>query len=100
MNRAVFSPAAAQDLDEILAFVALDGESRAELVAARLRAGIERIAIRPLLGHNIASLDNSALRIWTVRPFLIVYRYKVQPVEIARILHGSRDLAAIFNTPE
>ncbi len=99
MSRAIISPAAAQDLDEILATVAQDGISRAELVAARLRAGIDRIAHHPLLGHQHSLIDTPTLRVWVVRPYLIVYRHSTRPIEVVRILHGARDLAALFDPP-
>ena len=36
------------------------------------------------------------MRFWPVFSYLIVYDPAMQPVGIARVLHGSRDLATVF----
>jgi antitoxin ParD1/3/4/toxin ParE1/3/4 len=99
MSRFTISPAAADDLDEILAFVARDGTSRAEIVAGRLRAAILRAAKHPLLGHAHPAIDDPALRVWVVAPYAVVYRHSTRPIEVVRILHGARDVGALLGTP-
>lgn len=97
MNRFIISPAAADDLDELLAFVARDSASRAEIVAGRLRVAIHRAARHPLLGHVHSSIDDPALRVWVAAPYVIVYRHASRPIEIVRILHGARDVGTILD---
>jgi plasmid stabilization system protein ParE len=49
------------------------------------------------MGHYRADLSEEPLCFWTVRSFLIIYRREKRPIEIARVIHGSRDVAAILS---
>jgi hypothetical protein len=41
-------------------------------------------------------LTDESVKFWPVFNFLVVYDLVVQPIGIARVLHWSRDLAALF----
>ena len=93
--RVRFSPLAEADLVEIKEFVAHDKP----LAAARLLRSIRRrisetIALFPELGQSCESLA-PGLRRLPIGNYLIFYRVSDR-VEIARILHGARDIEALF----
>jgi antitoxin ParD1/3/4/toxin ParE1/3/4 len=48
------------------------------------------------MGHRRDDIADESLRVWSVYSFLIVYRRQSKPLEIVRILHGARDIAAIL----
>lgn len=96
MNRAyVLTPAAEQDVDEILDYIAMDSVPAALRVLADLRRGMEKVAAAPGIGHVRDDIANESLRIWAVHSYLIVYRSPRRRVEIVRVLHGARDIRAL-----
>jgi antitoxin ParD1/3/4/toxin ParE1/3/4 len=53
-----------------------------------------------LRGHAREDLTKHPLRFWTVQPYpnyIIVYHPKTDPLQIIRILHGGRNIAAILS---
>ena len=62
------------------------------------RAG-NLLSSSPLRWQREERSDFLALRFWVVHPYskyMIVYDPSMQPIGIARILHGSQDLEALF----
>jgi toxin ParE1/3/4 len=91
------SPRATADLDEIWQYVA--EESSDPNVAQRL---VDSIADRflvlseyPYIGRGRPEL-RPGLRSHPVGSYLIFYRLQHDDVLIVRVLHGSRDIGAIF----
>ena len=41
-------------------------------------------------------MDLPGIRFWTVCLYLIVYRPDPRPIEMVRVLHGARDIAAVL----
>lgn len=56
------------------------------------------LAQTPGMGHFRSDLAKEPLRFWLVRSFLIIYRGEKRPIEIVRVLHGARDVAAILES--
>jgi plasmid stabilization system protein ParE len=50
------------------------------------------LAEHPGMGHRRLDLAGEELRFYRVFNYLAVYRDKVQPVQIVRVLHGARDV--------
>ena len=58
------------------------------------------LAEGPLRGHSREDLTKHPLRFWTVQPYpnyIIVYHPKTDPLQIIRVLHGTRNIAAILS---
>lgn len=95
------APAARDDLDEIHAYIAADNPQAADEVREAAFATFAILARTPGLGrvrHFKHSLL-TGLRSFGVRPFsnyLVFYREREKRVEIVRVLHGARNLDAIF----
>ena len=86
------------DLRQIADFIAHDNPLRAATFTAELRRKAMAIGQfprayprKPNLGPN----HRAAIH----RPYVIVFRIEDEKVYVVRILHGARDLSAIFNTP-
>lgn len=99
MARLILSPEAAADLQEIVDYIAAENEAAATRVLAEIGSGMERLAETPGLGHVREDLTSEPLRFWPVMRYLIIYREAPGSVEIARILHGARDVEAILSGP-
>ena len=94
----ILAPAAAVDLEEILDYILQDGGSDAavERVEAAFLEALETLASSPRMGWRRTQLTGSDIRWWRVLSYLVVYEVDSRPLRIIRIVHGARDLAAIF----
>jgi len=104
MARIVVSPRADRDLDEQFAYIARDSRHAAVRFLAAAEETFEQLATMPELGarFHVSHSGHShlaGLRVWQIQGFekyLIFYCPIEQGVEIVRVLHGARDIAAIF----
>jgi toxin ParE1/3/4 len=94
----VLAPAARGDLVEIWDYYAIivDNIEVADRIRDELFAAFGELAKTPGLGHYRSDLVAEPLRFWRVREYLIIYRSEKQPLEIARVLHGKRDVRALL----
>lgn len=85
------SSEANQDLRGIGEYIARDNPKRANSYVAELSARIREIAERPL---SFPAREDIApgLRAGLHRPYLILFRITGDTVEIARVIHGARDI--------
>jgi toxin ParE1/3/4 len=95
-----FAPRARRDLIEIGDYLeAVASKQIALRWVVRLEAAARGVADRPLV--NPENPDLGGRRRVLVRPYVIVYRLASPDlVRIVRILHGARDLPAIFQSDE
>ncbi|MGB9154286.1 MAG: type II toxin-antitoxin system RelE/ParE family toxin [Alphaproteobacteria bacterium] len=92
----VLSPLADDDLDEIWLHIAQDNEPAADNVIRKIFDTIEMITREPLMGRTREEL-RPQVRSFTVSPYIIFYRPQPDVIEIIRVLHGARDIDAIFH---
>ena len=97
--RVVFSPAFSNDLNEISDFISLDNPRRALSFTSEIRQRClalgdmpESGAVRSEFGPNMRSVPFGRYVI-----FYIIYSDRVR---IVRVLHGSRNLKAVFGEEE
>jgi plasmid stabilization system protein ParE len=96
MNGYILSPLAAQDLDDLWEFIARNNLEAADRLLEEIDAAIQRLVRLPLIGHFREDLADRSHRFWPVRDFLIVYHPDTSPLEIVRILRGSRDIPSLL----
>jgi toxin ParE1/3/4 len=99
MSRFVLDREVRQDLDDIWDYI---GVEKANPVAARRQ--VERLfdafsclARQPLLGELRQDLGAN-VRMFVVRPFLVLYRPASDGVQIAQVVHSARDIQAVART--
>ncbi len=89
------------DLDELATYIQKDSPQTAIRFLEAAQATFELLAQTPELG-GILPMGNprlSGVRVWQVKGFeniLVFYRPKEPGVEIIRVLHGARDVAALL----
>jgi toxin ParE1/3/4 len=83
------------DLDEIWLHIALDNVTAADRLMERTAAAEDRLAAFPQIGQARPEIRPD-LRHWPVGPYLIFYRIDQEEVSIVRVVHGARDLPALF----
>lgn len=96
MTRLRISAEALADLDDIWLHIAEDSEINADRFLDRLLASVTATLLTaPFAGRTREELA-AGLRSFPFADYLIFYRAKEGDVEIARIIHGRRDLGRAF----
>ncbi len=91
------SAEAEQDLLDIQAYYLEQAGARvARHVMSEIARGFRFLAATPGAGHLRPDLTDEPVKFWAVFAYLIVYDPATQPIGIARVLHGSRDLETLF----
>ncbi len=91
------SPEAQQDITDIREFYVQEAGARvARYVLAEITRAFRFLATTPGAGHSREDLTDEPAKFWAVFSYLIVYDPGTQPIGVARVLHGSRDLSALF----
>lgn len=97
MSRYVVSPEAREDLKKISRFIAK--ERHAPQGARRLCSifleQFRLLALQPLLGELREDLGED-VRQWTVRDYAVFYESADNGVHILQVIHGARDIPAVF----
>lgn len=93
MTRYLLSPAATSDVEAIEAFLDEHAPHATDTVIEGLRDAMRRVAANPAAGHLREDLSDEPLRFVSVWSYLVVYRL-TDPVEVVRVLHAARDVAA------
>lgn len=98
-RRYSLTPAARADLVDIDDYIRQDSPEAAERVRAKLRQAMRKLAEYPGMGHLREDLADEPLRFWPLYSYLIIYRAAARPIEILRIIHGSRDVRKLLAGP-
>lgn len=100
MTRVVLSEAARRDRRDITAYTVTHfthfGIAQARRLRDRFEATLAVLAAAPLSGHANAKLDppGRAFRYFVVmKRFIIVYKPTEDGIQVARLLHGARNIA-------
>lgn len=99
-RRVIVLPQAIDDIDDAAFVIGLDSPQAGLRFGVLARATCTELADMPRKGRRIANARNEEWRRWPVRDFenyLIFYRVLDDCIEIIRILHGARDLDALFD---
>jgi toxin ParE1/3/4 len=93
----IWSPAARDDLHDIVVFIARDNSERAMSFGYELISQTDRLQNSPEAGRVVPEYHNELLREIIFRPYRIVYRVNhVRKVcEIARVWHSARGIPRI-----
>ena len=95
MARYIISPAAEMDLLAIWLHIAADNPRAADEVGDRITAVFATLSRNPSAGRSRDDWG-AGLRSLPVGSFIIVYRLLSDAIEIARVVHGARDLPGLF----
>jgi toxin ParE1/3/4 len=93
----MLSPQAEHDLDDIKKYLVQEAGVRvARYVLREIKGAMQFLAGARQAGHRRPDLTDADVRFWPVFSYLIVYDPTKGPIEIVRILHGKRNVAAIL----
>ena len=90
----ISSPAARDDLHDIVVFIARDNPTRAMSFGYELIFETDRLQEFPELGRTVPEYRDASIREIIFRPYRIVYRVDHERglCEIARVWHSARGL--------
>lgn len=88
----IWSPAARDDLHDIVSFIARDSRSRAEAFGFRLIRETDKLQQFPEIGRVVPEFGDLRIREIVVRAYRIIYRvnHDLKLVELGRLWHGAR----------
>lgn len=95
MNQYRVSEDARKDLNEIWLYIAEDDEVGADRFIQALVSRFPLLASHPEMGRERKELSGD-LRSHAFGNYIIFYRLTQSGIEIARVLHGARDLPPMF----
>ena len=58
---------------------------------------MRKLAEHSGMGHLREDLADEPLRFWAVYSYLVIYRAEMRPIQVIRVLHGSRDVQRILS---
>ena len=92
MVRIIWSPQAADELEEICIYIGRDSPYYAKIFAQKIFESIEILEYLPESGRKVPELDDDYTRELLYKSYRIIYRYKKEEeiIEISSIFHGSR----------
>lgn len=99
-HRVALRQTAREDLIESYLFIGLDSPGAAERFLLAAEESCDALADMPEIGHRWESEDDrlQGVRVWHVKGFeswLIFYRTTEMQIDVLRVIHGARDIAAI-----
>lgn len=93
--RLLIAPLAEQDLESIADYIAADNPRRAVSFIQELRQQCQRIALNPP-GYRMRPELGEGIRSCSHGHYVIFFEASADAVTVVRILHGARDLPALF----
>ena len=98
MKRYLLTDEAKEDLADISIYLKREAGPRiAKSTLDKIKDALVFLSHAPGAGHWREDLTDNALKFWAVFSYLIVYDPATRPIEIMRILHGSRNVSAILS---
>lgn len=97
MTPYVLAPDAASDLFQIWHYLKREASSEVpDRMEAVTRSRMVLLANNPGLGHFRRDLTEKSVKFFRVYLWLIIYRPEPHPLQIASVLHASRDVSKIL----
>jgi len=93
--RVEWAEAAVRDLEEIVAFLALESQQGAERVVRRVEDRAATLEASPARGRVVPELARFQMRTWrelVIRPYRLVYRIEGDMVIVLAVFDARRDL--------
>jgi toxin ParE1/3/4 len=99
MARLTITESARADLQEIRAYITKDNPAAARRVVERLRDHARKLAATSGIGRKREDLRPDLFS-FPVGRHVLFYRPQAGGIVLVRVLHGARDLPALFSTIE
>jgi toxin ParE1/3/4 len=94
--KALRKPQAEADLIEIWTYIAQDSPTRADKLLDEIDEKSQTLAQSPFIGKARDEL-RPKIRSFPIGSYVLFYQPIEEGIEIIRVLHGARDIEALFN---
>ncbi len=92
MTQVIYSPEAIDDLTGIVKYISRDKPEAARRWLQTVRQKCELLATQPASGEQRQGFGIADCRCFSVGNYVLFFRPQGEGIEVARIIHGSRDL--------
>jgi len=99
VNKIKWLRLALADLDENLAFIAVDKPEAAANIAIRIRQAVNMLTDQPAMGRS-GRVPGTRELVVGGTPFIVPYRCIAGEIQILRVLHGTRKWPKKFRGPQ
>jgi toxin ParE1/3/4 len=97
VSEVVLSELAEADLTDIWVFVMQDNWEAADRLIDQIHERCQFLAATPKAGRERPDL-NASIRSFVVGNYVIFYRETAKGIEVARVLHGYRDIPSLVRS--
>ena len=98
MKRYILSPEAGKDIRAIRAYLKREvGQRIAQSTLDKIKDAFVFLSRTPGAGHLREDLTDEPVKFWPVFSYLIIYNPATRPIEIVRIIHGSREISTMLS---
>lgn len=97
MSHFVLTAQSRLDLLNIWNYIAEDSIDAADRLLQSFYDAFTGLADMPGKGHVREELVDPRHRVWSVHSYLVIYRAETKPLQIVSVVHGARDLRALFD---
>ena len=97
--RVIWTETATRDLENIVAYIALDSREKARKLLEGIRSKVATLRKNPMRGRVVLELFDFGFKAWReliLSPYRIIYRVEGRRVFIQSVLDGRRDVEAIL----
>ena len=99
MNHYIISPSASRDLNEIIDYFANLNVEIGERLIAAFEKKCQNLVNFPMIGRSYEDIK-TGLRGVPLDGYIILYQVTANTLEILRVVHGSRNLKALFESDQ
>ena len=92
MANVVYAPEAENDISHIVDVIARDNPNAARKWLAKLRGTCDTLSTQPTGGEMRTDLGVPGCRSFSFGNYVLFFRVVDDGIEVARVIHGSRDL--------
>lgn len=94
-----WSERALMDVEHLRDYIAQDSPFYARQFIERLLTRLENLPTFPRMGRSVPEAESEDVREIVYQGYRVIYRLKAGVIEIAAVVHGSRDLAGTADKP-
>ncbi len=91
-------PQARLDLLEIWHYIHPQSPQNAADVMEAIESAMRSLLEMPGMGHLRADVRSARYRFWTVKSWVIAYRFDDRTLTVVRVVHGARDFRKLFRS--
>lgn len=99
-RQVIWTESAWDDLERVADSIAVDSPYYAAALVQRVRDKARNLSIIPEAGAIVPELDDTQIREVFEKSYRLIYHVSDETVSVLGLIHGARDLAALWDRDE